>query len=156
MWLNPWSKYSPVDWLNSENQGHFISYLLIASFNSELGIHLVFSVLMTVYKTFSFFFKWEDIYLREEEGDFIRFLHKCVMMNPCDAWQNRKPKICYLLEKYWLQQCLIFIIKEFAEPALDRECWCCASSVYSRECAESEPDPEFLSTVRVDNGIRSL
>lgn len=66
--------------------------------------------------------------------------------------------VTILLEEYQLWQCLIFIIKEFAEAALDWESWCLASSVYSREHAElvPEPDPEFLSTVKVDNGIRSL
>lgn len=49
-------------------------------------------------------------------------------------------------------------MEEFTEPALDCESCRCARSVCSREGAESvpEPDPEFLSTVKVDNGIRSL
>lgn len=49
-------------------------------------------------------------------------------------------------------------MEEFTEAALDCESCRCARSVCSREGAESEPepDPEFLSTVKVDNGIRSL
>lgn len=64
----------------------------------------------------------------------------------------------YLPGKYWLWQHLIFIMEELTEPALDCESRRCARSVYSREGADSvpEPDPEFLSTVKVDNGIRSL
>lgn len=69
-----------------------------------------------------------------------------------------KKAFCYLPGKYWLWQRLIFIMEELTEPALDCDSRRCARSVYSREGADSvpEPDPEFLSTVRVDNGIRSL
>ncbi|KAK2906095.1 hypothetical protein Q8A73_010038 [Channa argus] len=90
---------------------------------------------------------------------FSHFIGQCLIKD-----FEARPSVTHLLEHPFIKQAhgkdvalrqqLGALIKEQQEVG----CKTKTSSVYSRECAEwlPEPDPEFLSTVKVDNGIRSL